>query len=68
MPRKRGEKIETRGIRISDKGYKMVYRIKDLMLELGLRKNVHLYEIIDEALEFYLEFLERLKNFQSKKG
>jgi len=64
---KKHKSIETRGIRISEDGYKKVYRIKDIMLELGLRKQVHLYEIIDEALDFYMQFLEMLKKFQNRK-
>lgn len=65
---KKRKSVETKGIRISEEGYRKVYKIKEIMLEMGLRKNVHLYEIVDEALDFYLLFLEELKKFQDRKS
>jgi hypothetical protein len=59
--------IETRGIRISEDGYKKILEAKKIILDLGLRKNIHIYEIVDEALEMYLWHLKKLYKFAGKK-
>ena len=59
--------METKGIRVSEEAYKKIYEIKALLIEMGISKNPKVYEIIDEAVEFYLTFLRKLEGYAYKK-
>jgi len=59
--------VETTSVRITNNAYKKILEIKQIFLELGIKRTVHNYEIIDFALDFYLNFVKKLRDFSLRR-
>ena len=59
--------VETTSVRITNQAYRKILEIKQIFIDLGIKRTVHNYEIIDLALDFYLDFVKKLKDFHLKR-